>query len=78
MAHELFIDVTAEQQEVVAGGVSSLLFATMYASLLQQSEVILPASGTSGASASSLLAGGIQKSMLATVQTGTMYTAVVS
>ncbi|BAZ50658.1 hypothetical protein NIES4103_32750 [Nostoc sp. NIES-4103] len=78
MLHELFTDLSAEQQEVVAGGLSTLDFSTLYAKTFQQSETISPVGSTSGLGGSSLFAGGVQKIMQEAIQTASSFSAVVA
>ncbi|MEH2445756.1 MAG: CTB family bacteriocin [Nostoc sp.] len=78
MSHELFSDLSAEQQEVVAGGAAVINFSTLYSSLFQQTESIGPVASMSGPGGSNILAGGVQKTTLSTIFTGTSYLAAVS
>ncbi|MBH8562906.1 CTB family bacteriocin [Nostoc sp. CENA67] len=78
MLHELFTDLSAEQQEVVAGGLSTLDFSTLYAKAFQQTETISPVGSSSGLGGSSLLAGGVLKTIQEAIQTASSFKAVVS
>ncbi|MEH2338099.1 CTB family bacteriocin [Nostoc sp.] len=78
MSHELFTDLSAEQQEVVAGGAAVINFSTLYSSLFSQTENILPVGSASGVGGSNILAGGVQKTILSTIQTSSSFLAAVS
>ncbi|QSJ14330.1 CTB family bacteriocin [Nostoc sp. UHCC 0702] len=78
MLHELFIDLSAEQQEVVAGGVATLDFSTLYAKAFQQTETISPVGSSSGLGGSILFAGGVQKTIQEAIQTASSFNAIVA
>ncbi|MEH2301171.1 MAG: CTB family bacteriocin [Nostoc sp.] len=78
MSHELFSDLSAEQQEVVAGGAAVIDFSTVYSSLFHQTETISPVLSASGVGGSNILAGGVQKTIMSSILTGTSYFAAVS
>ncbi|MEH2467436.1 CTB family bacteriocin [Nostoc sp.] len=78
MSHELFSDLSAEQQEVVAGGAAVIDFSTLYSSLFHQTESIGQVAGASGPGGSILGSGGVQKTTLSTILTGTSFLAAVS
>ncbi|MEH1888289.1 MAG: CTB family bacteriocin [Nostoc sp.] len=78
MSHELFSDLSAEQQEVVAGGAAVIDFSTVYSSLFHQTENILPVGSASGVGGSILGAGGVQKTIRQSIETGSSFLAAVS
>ncbi|MEH2338098.1 CTB family bacteriocin [Nostoc sp.] len=78
MSHELFTDLSAEQQEVVAGGLALIDFSTVYSSLFHQTESIAPVGSMSGPGGSVISAGGVQKTIRQTIETGSFFTALVS
>ncbi|MBD2298260.1 hypothetical protein H6G80_09030 [Nostoc sp. FACHB-87] len=77
MSHELFTDLSVEQQAIVAGGVGVLDFSTAYSKFFSQTEVIGPVGSTSGLGGSSIVAGGVQKTTIEAIQTGTYFKALV-
>ncbi|MBH8562907.1 CTB family bacteriocin [Nostoc sp. CENA67] len=77
MSHNLFIDVTEEQQEIVAGGVEGITLSTLYNHLYQLSETIGPVAASSGPSGSTIVSGGIQKTIQEVLQTSSIFSALV-
>ncbi|MEH2301173.1 MAG: CTB family bacteriocin [Nostoc sp.] len=69
MSDNLFIDVTEEQQESVAGGVEVLSLETFYKRVSQVSESIGPVAASSGPTGSSIVSFGVSKSVLDSLQT---------
>jgi hypothetical protein len=77
MSHELFIDVTAEQQEIVAGGASLLDFETYFKSFSKSVETIGGVAGVSNGSASVIGASGVSKLVETFTLSGNTFTALV-
>jgi hypothetical protein len=77
MSHELFIDVTAEQQEIVAGGASLLDLETFFKSYSKTIETIGPVAATSGPSGSTVASAGIGKLIETFTESGNFFTAIV-
>lgn len=61
MSHELFINVTEEQQEIVAGGATNITIATAYQLLTSLTETVGPVTASSTPLGSSVLSAGAQK-----------------
>ncbi|MEH2142337.1 CTB family bacteriocin [Nostoc sp.] len=77
MSHELFTDLSAEQQEVVAGGLAAISFDTQYLNLSTKSVTIFPVGSMSGLGGSNILAGGLQKTNLDIIQSSSSFKAIV-
>ena len=74
MSHNLFIDVTEEQQEIVAGGAA--VFEDTYYSLLKlKTATISPVYSKSGPGGSSVSGGGVQTLNLELIKSGTSFKA---
>ncbi|MEH2142340.1 CTB family bacteriocin [Nostoc sp.] len=69
MSHNLFIDVTEEQQESVAGGVEFLNLETLYTHVSTLSQTIGPVAATSGPNGSSVGSLGVSTTSLDVLQT---------
>lgn len=77
MSHNLFIDVTEEQQEIVAGGVEGINLSTLYNHLYQLSETIGPVVASSGPGGSTIVSGGVQKTIQEILQTSSLFSGLV-
>ncbi|MBD2298261.1 hypothetical protein H6G80_09035 [Nostoc sp. FACHB-87] len=78
MNYELFIDVNEEQQAIVSGGAEALNLSTFYKHFLQVTETIGPVAASSGPGGSTIIAGGIQKTFLETLETASSFLGLVS
>ena len=74
MSHNLFIDVTEEQQEIVAGG-AALIEDTYYSLLKLKTVNISPVYSKSGPGGSSVSGGGVQTLNLELIKSGTSFKA---
>lgn len=76
MSHELFINVTEEQQEIVAGG-ASLTTLTAFEAFFETISTIGPSVSTSGPGGSTAISGGVSTSLESLITTLSNVTAVV-
>ncbi|WP_375470000.1 CTB family bacteriocin [uncultured Nostoc sp.] len=74
MSHNLFIDVTEEQQEIVAGG-AAVFEDTSYSLLKLKTANISPVYSKSGPGGSSISGGGVQTLSLVLIKSDTSFKA---
>ncbi|MEH2142339.1 CTB family bacteriocin [Nostoc sp.] len=78
MSHELFTDLSAEQQEVVAGGAEVINLGTLYNKFSLLSVAIGPVAASSGPNGSSVISTGVSKTSVDVLQTLSTFLAGVS
>ncbi|MEI1375454.1 CTB family bacteriocin [Nostoc sp. UHCC 0926] len=76
MSHELFTDLSTEQQESVAGG-AAVFEDTFYSLLKLKTATISPVYSMSGPGGSSVSGGGVQTLSLNLIKSGTSFKALV-
>ena len=74
MSHELFTDLSIEQQEIVAGG-AAVFEDTFYSLLKLKTANISPVYSQSGPGGSSVSGGGVQTLNLVLIKSGTSFKA---
>ncbi len=73
MSNQLFIDLSAEQQEVVAGGLSAINIGTSFLHTIQNVTQVFPVVSGSGKNGSLVASGGAMSSYQELLATGSTF-----